>query len=478
MTITVGDVSTAEGDTNQLDIASHTVAGSDKILLVCVVLETTAADKDVLSVAWDPVGVNETLTLWNAHSPGHGKLRLEVWSLTDPSDVTNALVRVTLDGGNAQKFGAAAVTVNGVHQTTPLEDWTSASGTTANPSITVPNTATDDLVMDCGSKLVTDAATPGADQFERYDLSVQSLFRLFGSTQDGADGGVMSWTVPGGSKEYVLGGFNVRASAGGTTKTVTASLQAAIEKQSSLAASLQGAVQKGFSRTAQADAGVAAGRSEDTALDSALAQRRAATASAEAALQKDQLASALTDAALRVEVQRQAGLAAALALARAGVTNLEAALRKTETPSAGLEAALEAAQSATAALDAAFAREIGVATAVQAALRALVTVATGLDASIAAISLRTVTASLAAAVRATLVAGAALDAALHVARETSAQADAALAGTALLGAGLDANIDLPFAPAGTRTFGHGEDRDRVITAGGRTFVVPAGNRKH
>ncbi|MCH8155440.1 MAG: hypothetical protein IH786_09310, partial [Proteobacteria bacterium] len=44
--------------------------------------------------------------------------------------------------------------------------------------------------------------------------------------------------------------------------------------------------------------------------------------------------------------------------------------------------------------------------------------------------------------------------------------------------GLDAILDLPFAPAGTRTFGHGADRDQVITAGGRTFVVPAGNRKH
>ncbi|MEE9209076.1 MAG: hypothetical protein V3U23_01390, partial [Kiloniellales bacterium] len=90
----------------------------------------------------------------------------------------------------------------------------------------------------------------------------------------------------------------------------------------------------------------------------------------------------------------------------------------------------------------------------------------------------TVSAALNAALRATAVAGVALDAAFRIARGLSAEADAALAGTMLLGAGLDARIDLPFAPAGTRTFGHGETRDRVITAGGRTFVVPAGNRKH
>ncbi|MCH8037857.1 MAG: hypothetical protein IIC53_12160, partial [Proteobacteria bacterium] len=59
-----------------------------------------------------------------------------------------------------------------------------------------------------------------------------------------------------------------------------------------------------------------------------------------------------------------------------------------------------------------------------------------------------------------------------------AEADAALAGTMLLGAGLDARVELPFAPAGTRTFGHGETRDRVITVGGRTLLVPAGHRKH
>ncbi len=125
--------------------------------------------------------------------------------------------------------------------------------------------------------------------------------------------------------------------------------------------------------------------------------------------------------------------------ARAGAANLEAALRKAETRSAGL------------------------------------------DASITAVGQSTIATSLAAA--------------LELTRNVSAQAEAALAGTVLLGAGLDASLGLLIAPAGTRTFGHTEDRDHVITAGernfghtedrdqvvtvgGRTFVVPAGNRKH
>lgn len=75
-----------------------------------------------------------------------------------------------------------------------------------------------------------------------------------------------------------------------------------------------------------------------------------------------------------------------------------------------------------------------------------------------------------------------LEAAVHVLMTAQANLEAAVRATANRTAGLDAKLDAglgpPFAPAGTRTFGHGEDRGQVVTAGGRTFVVPAGNRKH
>jgi hypothetical protein len=326
-----------------------------------------------------------------------------------------------------------------------------------------------------------------------------------------------------GGRDVEIGemwGMLLHVPVGATTKTLTGSLEAALQKQRTLTASAGAALQSGRTRTAEAsaalallrtrsagiegvlsavgsvdagleaalrdtlgrqlglDAGVAAGKTGEATLDSALARAGTASAGSDAALRKSQVATALADAALQIERERQAGLAAALALARIGVANLDAALRRLETRSAGLDAALEAVQSAAAALDAGLARETTVAAALQAAVRATVSAAAGLDASISAISLRTTTAGLGAALRATAIAGAALNAALEFARETSAAADAALAGTALLGAGLDASLDLPFAPAGTRTFGHGADRDQVITAGGRTFVVPAGNRKH
>ena len=223
--------------------------------------------------------------------------------------------------------------------------------------------------------------------------------------------------------------------------TLTASLAAALELARAGAANLEAALRQAETRSAGLDASITADglRTITTSLTAALELARDVSAQADAALQMDRIASALTDAALRIEVQRQAGLAAALMLARAGAANLEAALRKAEARSAGL------------------------------------------DASITAVGLRTIATSLAAA--------------LELARDVSAQADAALAGNVLLGAGLDASLDLLIAPAGTRTFGHTEDRDQVVTAGdrtfghdedrdqvitvgGRTFVVPAGNRKH
>jgi len=270
-----------------------------------------------------------------------------------------------------------------------------------------------------------------------------------------------------GGRDVEIGemwGMLLHVPVGATTKTLTGSLEAALQKQRTLTASAGAALQSGRTRTADANAVLALLRTRSAGIEAVLSAVRGVDAGLEAAL--------------RDTLSRQLGLDAALALARAGVVNLDAALRRLETRGAGLDAALEAARSAVAALDAGFARETTVAATLQAAVRATVIAATGLDASISEIGLRTATASLGAVLRATAIAGAALSAALEFARETSAAADAALAGTALLGAGLDANLDLPFAPAGTRTFGHGEDRDQVITAGGRTFVVPAGNRKH
>ncbi|MCH8000583.1 MAG: hypothetical protein IIA34_02825 [Proteobacteria bacterium] len=183
-------------------------------------------------------------------------------------------------------------------------------------------------------------------------------------------------------------------------------------------------------------------------LEAALQKQRTLTASAGAALQSGRTRTADANAVLALLRTRSAGIEAVLRAVRGLDVGLEAALRDTLSRQLGLDAGVAAGKTGEAAIDSALARA------------------------------GTETAGTDAALRAGRVATALADAVLRIERQRQAGLAAALAGTALLGAGLDASLDLSFAPAGTRTFGHGEDRDQVITAGGRTFVVPAGNRKH
>jgi hypothetical protein len=120
----------------------------------------------------------------------------------------------------------------------------------------------------------------------------------------------------------------------------------------------------------------------------------------------------------------------------------------------------------TASLQGAIQRQLEISASLDAGVRKEFTRSAAVDAAVAVLETRT--SSLEAAVHELMTAQANLEAAV---RDTATQ-------TAGLDANLDADLDPPFAPAGTRTFGHGEDRDQVVTAGGRTFVVPAGNRKH
>ncbi len=121
-----------------------------------------------------------------------------------------------------------------------------------------------------------------------------------------------------------------------------------------------------------------------------------------------------------------------------------------------------------------------VAASLQGAIRKQLEISASLDAGVRKEFARSAAAD--AAVAALQTRTSSLEAAVHVLMTAQANLEAAVRATVNRTAGLDANLDAglgpPFAPAGTRTFGHGEDRGQVVTAGGRTFVVPAGNRKH
>lgn len=121
----------------------------------------------------------------------------ETWYRVDPDIVTGNCV---LNFSAADKAISAAYAFAGVLDTTPLvgaKTASSASGTSV--SDTVSGVVSDDYVLDV---LCLDgtghAATEGANQTERYDLETAAGQNTgCGSTQAGADGGVMSWSWTG-----------------------------------------------------------------------------------------------------------------------------------------------------------------------------------------------------------------------------------------------------------------------------------------
>ncbi len=197
-TVSVVDANSTNADSNTIDITSHDVSGSNKVIIVCVVLETTASDKEVQSVTWDQGGSNEALTLFNAFNPGHGKLRIEVWSLANPTSATGKTVRVTIEGGNSQKTGEAAISLSGV--TGSLGTWTTNSGIDSEPGpITVGgyDATPENFAGFPGSTTDATGKIGGADEFDGFNDYVKRTVADFLSSD--TQGTVTAWSKGGGT---------------------------------------------------------------------------------------------------------------------------------------------------------------------------------------------------------------------------------------------------------------------------------------
>lgn len=109
-----------------------------------------------------------------------------LYALVAPATGTQTM-QVNLSS-NASEIGIGVVPLTGVDQTTPMGTQTNAGGSSSTASTTV-TTATGEVIVDvvdgCGETL-----TAGANQTERW-----SQVSAKGSTQNGVDGGVMSWAL-------------------------------------------------------------------------------------------------------------------------------------------------------------------------------------------------------------------------------------------------------------------------------------------
>ncbi len=130
------------------------------------------------------------------------------WYDKDPATGANT-VEVNLDIV-FDEFACGSVSYTGADQTTPLGTSVDGLANDATPTVTV-TTATGEIVSDhlwCQHA----TAAPGADQTTQWEEEgVDGDATGSCSTQDGADGGVMSYTMGGtGNDRWVMGAVPIK----------------------------------------------------------------------------------------------------------------------------------------------------------------------------------------------------------------------------------------------------------------------------
>lgn len=177
---------------------SHTTSGTNRLLAVGMAIRSNAS-QTVSSADY----ANVPLTFIRADTNGQS-VRSELWYLVTPASGTNT-VRVNLT--TSAKAACGAISLTGVHQSSPLEASNGATGSSTTPSVTVTTVADDAWVIDAvafrsaGNGQPT--GTPGAGQTERWSGYTEGggtgpNIRGKGSTegpQTPPGGVVMDWSL-------------------------------------------------------------------------------------------------------------------------------------------------------------------------------------------------------------------------------------------------------------------------------------------
>ncbi len=211
-----GDIAGAGAAVSTLDTASINVTGSD-LCLVAAGAEDNGAT-NTFSFVWDPTGNNESMTGLGVLGGGT-YLDGEMAYLDDPT-AANAAVRMTMTGtaSTCAVMGAFFTAAGNIVATDYATDSFATTGTSV--SATPSNVTTGDMVIDftCTAGY-NPAATMsvGANQTQRGTAGSGPYANFYFSTQAGADGGVMSWTVSNADYGAILLALRIPDSGGGPT---------------------------------------------------------------------------------------------------------------------------------------------------------------------------------------------------------------------------------------------------------------------
>ena len=189
------DMARSTGSVTSLDTGDINVTGSDLALVTCI--GNTDNDDPTTAILWDPAGNNESMTGDVATVEPSTYCDARMAYLDDPT-AANAPVRGTFSPSTGTVMvGAAFFTAAGdINTGDSATD--SLAGNGSSLSATVPNVVTNDMVVDFVLQAANNAITFGADQTAREEGGI-TYMRSGISTQEGADGGVMSctWTSHG-----------------------------------------------------------------------------------------------------------------------------------------------------------------------------------------------------------------------------------------------------------------------------------------
>lgn len=200
---------------------THTITAalSNSILVVCS-SHASGSNFKITGINWDALGTPAALTsLGSGKNDTASQGWAEIWYLLNP--VAGASKTITITYAGNVTGCAGAISLSGVHQTTP---WNAASPQSANgtasaqPSVTVTS-ATGEAVICCmiDNENAVDTLTVGSGQTTIYNTTVGGFIAGAASDEAGASSVVMDYTgVTASAPWAIIAGSLVPAGAGPT----------------------------------------------------------------------------------------------------------------------------------------------------------------------------------------------------------------------------------------------------------------------
>jgi len=199
------NTTTGEDTGTSIDFTHNVPDVADRLLIICIVWESSFTERSVTGVTVD--GVGATQVPGAEAEAGAGTFKCDMWYFVNPPVGGAVPIAVSFDTLPDDGIQTFAHTFSGVHQTTPLRTAASAGASSGAPSVTVAS-AIGDFVVD--SLFAADLPSVGPGQTERGQEPLVTLAPYgASSTEPGAAGSVtMSWGMT--SDNWAIGAVSIR----------------------------------------------------------------------------------------------------------------------------------------------------------------------------------------------------------------------------------------------------------------------------